>query len=193
MGQDTAVDLRVRRDDGQETVRWGGGHHLALVTRDMDATVRFYHGVIGMPLHAAMGSTPLHGRHCMFRAGSFLMHFFEQPDAQIFSLPVEQGQPQWAFVPGAYQHIALSLEDEASLCVLRERLLARGVPVTDVMDVHTLRMIVFPDNNGITIEANWSDVDMASMPVDYGDSESFGDPDPVPAVREIMQGGGLRG
>ena len=28
-------------------VHWRGVHHLALVTTDMDATVRFYHGVLG--------------------------------------------------------------------------------------------------------------------------------------------------
>lgn len=29
---------------------WSGVNHLALVTPDMDATVRFYAGVLGMPL-----------------------------------------------------------------------------------------------------------------------------------------------
>lgn len=27
--------------------RWRGIHHLALITDDMDATVRFWHGVLG--------------------------------------------------------------------------------------------------------------------------------------------------
>ena len=35
-------------DDGRP--RWRGINHLALVTPDMDATVRFYHGVLGMRL-----------------------------------------------------------------------------------------------------------------------------------------------
>ena len=30
----------------QDTTRWRGVHHLALVTTDMDATVRFWHGVL---------------------------------------------------------------------------------------------------------------------------------------------------
>lgn len=34
---------------------WRGAHHLSLVTRDLDATVRFYHGLLGMPLFGAMG------------------------------------------------------------------------------------------------------------------------------------------
>lgn len=193
MGQETAIVGEARVEERQGSVSWRGGHHLALVTRDLDATVRFYQGVLGMPLRAALGPTPYHGRHCLFGAGTFLMHFFEQPDAQIFSLPVEQGQPQWAFVPGAYQHIALSLEDEASLLALRERLLAEGVAVTEPMNVGPLCMIVFPDNNGITIEANWSEVDMASIPVNYSDSEWFDDSDPLPAVREIMGGGERQG
>jgi len=32
----------------EERPRWRGVNHLALVTPDMDATVRFYHGVLGM-------------------------------------------------------------------------------------------------------------------------------------------------
>ena len=31
-------------------VNWRGVHHLALVTDDMDATVRFWHGVLGARL-----------------------------------------------------------------------------------------------------------------------------------------------
>ena len=31
-------------------VPWQGLNHLALITNDMDTTVRFWHGVIGAPL-----------------------------------------------------------------------------------------------------------------------------------------------
>ncbi len=61
---------------------WQGAHHLSLVTPDLDATVRFYHGLLAMPLWAALGPRPYHGRHCFFKAGHFLIHFFEQPEAK---------------------------------------------------------------------------------------------------------------
>ncbi|MGH3371318.1 MAG: VOC family protein [Nocardioidaceae bacterium] len=35
---------------GTPTPQWQGMNHLALVTTDMDATVRFYHGVLGARL-----------------------------------------------------------------------------------------------------------------------------------------------
>ena len=34
------------------TPRWRGINHLALITTDMDATVRFYHGTLGARLVA---------------------------------------------------------------------------------------------------------------------------------------------
>ena len=37
-----------------EQYHWRGAHHLSLVTRDLDATVRFYHGLLGMLLFVAM-------------------------------------------------------------------------------------------------------------------------------------------
>jgi len=38
-----------------EPPRWRGVNHLALVTTDMDATVRLYHGVLGARLIATLG------------------------------------------------------------------------------------------------------------------------------------------
>ena len=46
--------------------------NVGIAVRDLDATIRFYHGLLGMPLVAAMGPMPYHGRHCLLRAGSFL-------------------------------------------------------------------------------------------------------------------------
>src|SRR4029077_10955742 len=43
---------------------WHGVNHLALVTPDMDATVRFYHGVLGMRLVATVMAGPM--RHYFF-------------------------------------------------------------------------------------------------------------------------------
>jgi len=176
----------------QTQPRWRGAHHLALVTRDLDATVRFYHGMLGMPLFGAMAAQPHHGRHCLFRAGGFVMHFFEQGDAAIPPPPPGWEQGMLAFVPGAYQHVALALEDEASLLALRDRLIAAGVAVTEMMDEGPIRSFRFVDNNGITLEPTWSAMDGTGQPIDYGHPGLFSDPDPVPAVQELMQEGRLR-
>jgi catechol 2,3-dioxygenase-like lactoylglutathione lyase family enzyme len=44
--------------------RWQGVNHLALVTPDMDTTVRFYTGVLGMPLVMTLMAGPM--RHYSF-------------------------------------------------------------------------------------------------------------------------------
>ena len=49
----------------QERPYWRGVHHLALITTDMDKTVRFYHGVLGARLVITI-ATP-----------SFRHYFFE--------------------------------------------------------------------------------------------------------------------
>jgi catechol 2,3-dioxygenase-like lactoylglutathione lyase family enzyme len=172
--------------------RWQGAHHLSLVTHDLDATVRFYHGLLGMPLWGAMGPMPYHGRHCLFRAGHFIMHFFEQHDAKIAVPPPDWVKKRITFVDGAYQHIALAMEDEASLLALRDRLVRAGVAATEFMNQGPIHQFLFTDNNGIMIEANWAPYDLIIQPIDYSNSQLFNDPDPVPAVQEIMQEGHLR-
>ena len=55
---------------------WRGINHLALVTDDMDATVRFYHGVLGARLVATIGTPTF--RHYFFEFGEEqTLAFFE--------------------------------------------------------------------------------------------------------------------
>lgn len=81
--------------------RWHGAHHIALTTRDMDATVRFYHQLLGMPLVGSVGANPIHGRHYMFDAGGFLIGFFEHPDHAMSAVPAGWSRA-FAFLPGAF-------------------------------------------------------------------------------------------
>lgn len=86
------------------------------------------------------------------------MHFFEVPDAQVFTFP---GAPdptrleRTARIPGHLQHIAFALPDEDSALALRQRLIQYGVQVTDITDFGNLRSMWFYDNNGILLEAAW--------------------------------------
>ena len=57
---------------------------------------------------------------------------------------------------GALHHVALALPDEAAGLALRERLQALQIPVTEVMDQGPARNMLFPDNNGLLLEAAWS-------------------------------------
>src|SRR5438105_3445150 len=65
--------------------RWRGINHLAMVTPDMDATVRFYHGVLGMRLVTTLKAGPM--RHYFFEiAPENTIAFFEVKDAKPFQV-----------------------------------------------------------------------------------------------------------
>jgi catechol 2,3-dioxygenase-like lactoylglutathione lyase family enzyme len=137
--------------------QWQGFHHLALVTPNLDATITFYRDTIGMQLAATGEANPIHGRTAVFipGEGKANIHFFELATAQIFTpSPDVQGIP---WIPGALHHIAFELSDEAAAIALRERLQARGVPMlTEIMDQGDCYNMIFADNNGMMLEANWA-------------------------------------
>jgi catechol 2,3-dioxygenase-like lactoylglutathione lyase family enzyme len=166
---------------------WRGVNHLALVTGDMDTTVRFYHGVLGARLVATIGTPDF--RHYFFEIGpGQTVAFFEYADAPPASFAKPAGVPD----PRAIQfdHLSLDLPDEAALESLRARLEAFGCGVTEVIDHGFVRSIYFTDPSGIALEASWWVQDATSPSrVDYGDARLFSDPDPVPSVRELMTAG----
>ncbi len=94
-GVDAGVRRRQARTDQAPTTApaaapWRGVHHLALVTPDLDATLRFYHDVLGLAVASVAPATALHGRHAVLvgdGGGGRLLHFLEQPDAAIHPYP----------------------------------------------------------------------------------------------------------
>jgi catechol 2,3-dioxygenase-like lactoylglutathione lyase family enzyme len=167
-------------------VRWAGVNHLALVTNDMDETVRFYHGVLQMPLVATISAGPM--RHYFFRIGpQSTVAFFEWDGTEVGEFEKPAGVP-FTF-PAQFDHVSFTVPDEAALGSLQERLQDHGVEVTPVVDHGFVRSIYFHDTNGIALEASWWVRDPTTE-VRY-DGEFFGDTDPVPAVRELVSSGEL--
>ena len=152
---------------------WRGISHLALVTPDMDETVRFYAGVLGMPLVTTLLAGPM--RH----------YFFEIPGTETFAkgagAPVE--------IPVQLDHLSFNVPDEHALETLRNRLLAAGCEVTEVVDHDIMKSVYFTDNNGIALEASYWVVDGTGRALDTDDHRLFQDPEPVPAVAELAAGG----
>jgi catechol 2,3-dioxygenase-like lactoylglutathione lyase family enzyme len=174
--------------DTQDELRWRGVHHLALVTSDMDATVRFYHGVLGARLVMTIGTPQF--RHYFFQLDegntlAFFQYLHEHLDA--FAKPAGIPYPP----ASQFDHLSLALPDEEALLRLRERLKEHDCEVTDVVDHGSLRSIYFNDPNGIALEASWWKLDPTGRPVDYDDRRLFADADPVPAVQELRQTGKL--
>jgi catechol 2,3-dioxygenase-like lactoylglutathione lyase family enzyme len=167
--------------------RWRGINHLAMVTPDMDATVRFYHGVLGMRLVASVMAGPM--RHYFFELGpQNTIAFFEVKGTGTFDK--QAGVPVKSF-PIQFDHLSFNLPDEDALHGLQRRLKEHDCEVTDVVDHGMVRSIYFTDPHGIALEASWWTVDATGRDTDYGDERLFGDPEPVPAVRELAESGQL--
>jgi catechol 2,3-dioxygenase-like lactoylglutathione lyase family enzyme len=167
-------------------VHWRGVHHLALVTTDMDATVRFWHGVLGARLVTTI-ATPAF-RHYFFEvAPGNAVAFFEYVGVQVdtFAKPAGVPFPQ----ASQFDHLSLGLPDEEALHRMQARLKANDCEVTDVVDHGIMRSIYFTDPNGIALEASWWTMDATGRPADFGDERFFSDPDPVPAVVELRERG----
>jgi catechol 2,3-dioxygenase-like lactoylglutathione lyase family enzyme len=173
-------------NNGEEAPRWRGVNHLAMVTPDMDATVRFYHGVLGMRLVATLRAGPM--RHYFFELGAEnTIAFFEVRDSLPFALPAGVPDPRKA----QFDHVSFNLADEEALHALSRRLKAAGCEVTDVIEHGIVRSIYFHDNNGIALEASWWEIDVTGRPAIYDDADVFADPSPVPAVRELARDGAI--
>ena len=173
----------------EDQPHWRGINHLALVTTDMDATVRFYHGVLGARLVAHLGNGSF--RHYFFEIGQEnTIAFFEYQGVHLEPFAKPAGVPDPRAVQ--FDHISFNLPDEESLLRLRARLKAAGCEVTDVVDHSFIRSVYFTDPNGIALEASWWVTDATGRDSDYGDGVLFSDPDPVPAVLEIQQHGAVQ-
>jgi len=177
------------RVGGEDTrPSWQGINHLALVTTDMDATVRFYHGTLGARLVATI-STPGF-RHYFFEFGpQCTVAFFEYADARAQPFVNRAGVPNER--APQFDHLALNLPDERALHELRQRLQRQDWEVTDIVDHEVVRSVYFTDPNGIALEASWWVRDPTSDSADYDDPQVFADPDPVAAVVELQTTGTL--
>jgi len=170
------------------SLHWRGINHLALVTTDMDATVRFYHGVLDARLVATIGTPSF--RHYFFAFGEeTTVAFFEYAGIELDTFAKPAGVPDPRAVQ--FDHLSFNLPDEEALESLRSRLKEFGCEVTDVVDHQIMHSIYFTDPNGIALEASWWVVDATGRDTDLNDNHLFHDPDPVPAVRELQATGQL--
>ena len=89
-------------------IRYTGINHLAMVTGDMDATIRFWRDLLGMRLVAGLGRPGY--RHYFFEiAPHDMIAFFEWPDVE--PLPErDHGVPVKG--PFAFDHIAFEVASD---------------------------------------------------------------------------------
>jgi len=142
--------------------RYTGINHLAMVTGDMDGTIRFWRDLLGMRLVAGLGSKGY--RHYFFEiTGHDMIAFFEWPDVE--KIPErDHGVPIKG--PVAFDHISFGVEDDDELWLLKDRLEAAGFWVSEVIDHGFIHSIYSFDPNHIPIEfsAPVAGVDLRRQP-----------------------------
>lgn len=162
------MDQEPIRDQAAPRQGSRGINHIALVCRDMAATVEFYERVLGMPLIKTLELPGGRGQHFFFDAGGGAsVAFFWFADAPERVPGVVQAPPGGGTsAHGSMNHLAFDVAPE-ELAACRDRLRAAGVEVTEIvehadadplpgLDPVFVRSIYFHDPDGIRLEfAAW--------------------------------------
>lgn len=128
--------------------RYTGINHLAMATKDMDQTIRFWRDLLGMRLVAGLGRPGY--RHYFFEISPMdMIAFFEWP--QVQSLPEkDHGHPVKG--PFAFDHVSIGVTDQNDLWHIYDALSAAGFWVSEIIDHGFILSIYSFDPNGIPIE-----------------------------------------
>jgi catechol 2,3-dioxygenase-like lactoylglutathione lyase family enzyme len=134
----TSSYLAPREERPTSTAR--GLHHTALISSDVERTVRFYQGVLGFPLVDMFENRDYPGStHFFFDIGNGnTLAFFDLPDLDLG--PYQE-------VLGGLHHIAISVEPD-SWQRLKDRLDAEGVDYVLESEVS----VYFADPDGARLE-----------------------------------------
>jgi len=128
--------------------KFTGINHLAMATKDMDMTIRFWRDLLHMRLVAGLGRRGY--RHYFFEISEKdMIAFFEWN--QVEKIPEkDHGVPVKG--PFAFDHISFGVETDEDLWKIKERLEAAGFWVSELMDHGFIHSIYAFDPNNIPIE-----------------------------------------
>lgn len=144
-------------------MKYMGINHLALATKDMERTTRFWRDLLGMRLVAAFGK-PGYRQYFFEVSGDDLVAFFEWTGVE----PIEEKDAgRIVRGPFVFDHVSLGLEDDDALWDLKERLEANDIWVSEVIDNGFIHSIFTFDPNGISLEFSCTvrDADIRRSPV----------------------------
>lgn len=162
-----------------------GLHHAAYLTKDMDATVKFYNGLLDMPLVVTLalpepdpfnGLIPVRGdvagtRHYFFDCGNGASLAFFSWNETFGDINPDEG---------VMHHISLGIGSEEELYALKSKLEANGIKVSTVIDHFFCKSIYFRDPNGLYLEYSVSTME-------YSENKPFlEDPEPTEAARRVL-------
>jgi catechol 2,3-dioxygenase-like lactoylglutathione lyase family enzyme len=117
-----------------------GVHHVALLSSDVERTVRFYQDVLGFPLTEMIENRDYKGStHFFFDLGNGnMLAFFDFPGLDL---------GPYTEVLGGLHHLAISV-DSATWRLLRERLTAAGIEYQEESGTS----LYFRDPDGARVE-----------------------------------------
>jgi catechol 2,3-dioxygenase-like lactoylglutathione lyase family enzyme len=156
-------------------IRFTGVNHLAFATGDMDKTVRFWRDLLGMRLIATLGQPGF--RHYFFELSpTDTVAFFEWDgvegvEEKAHGVPVRG--------PFIFDHVSFGVDSADDLWGLKDKMVAAGLEVSDVIDHGFIHSIYTFDPNGIPIEFSYNvpGLDVRAEPL-------FGDRAPTATARE---------
>ncbi|MBI5098880.1 MAG: VOC family protein [Nitrospirae bacterium] len=129
-------------------IHYKGINHVALATKDLDTTIRFWRDLLGMKLIAGIGKRG-NRQYFIELSDNVLIAFFEWPEAE----PVPDKDPgRPAKGPIIFDHLCIELTDKEQFWALKDRLTAAGIWVTEAIDNGFIHSIFSTDPNGIQLE-----------------------------------------
>ncbi|HET7540797.1 MAG TPA: VOC family protein [Polyangiaceae bacterium] len=137
-----------------DSVDFTGFHHLAFITSDLQATLRFYRDLLGLRLVLAMGADGV--QHYFFELTPRDRIAFFAWDGASPMEPKRPGVPTRA--PRGFDHLALGVATRDGLLAMRSRLDSAGVAVEGPIDHGLSWSIYFKDPNNIDLEIAWTSV-----------------------------------
>jgi catechol 2,3-dioxygenase-like lactoylglutathione lyase family enzyme len=140
--------------------------HVAINTNDMEATLQFYCGALGMRL-ARTTRTPDGRRHYNIAIGG----------GNAFA--VFDGAEAAAAGAHPLNHLSLEIATPAEFDSAYQRLKAHGIDVTEIIERNYGKTFYFHDPNGIRLQIE--------VKTKQDEDSLEGDPDPVPYVRTLLQ------
>ncbi|MFV0421961.1 VOC family protein [Oleidesulfovibrio sp.] len=128
--------------------RYTGVNHLALVTGNMDATIRFWRDLLGMPIVAGLGK-PGYRQYFLHIANHSMLTFFEWDGVEPMD-EKDHGYPTTGKV--GFDHVSIGVESDDDLWELKDMLDAAGFWVSELVDHGFIHSLYSFDPNGIAIE-----------------------------------------
>ena len=194
--QTTAAATGIRA-----TGRITGLNHMVLVTNDMEKTLKFWCGILGLKVRATTAGGVQSAGVMAVTKGHDRLYFLDLPDGGMlafieFQKADVKGAPShfnalWPEPPKdgiqarTMDHVAFNVETLEDLKVLREKLVANDVPCSPIQTLSSTPFvcsIYLYDPNGIAIEFSTWDFGDAARWEELKNEPWLKDPNPVPSL-----------